>query len=118
MLAELGTYVNGIAKGDLVIVDASGFPHYDTSHPANHAPPAAPSGVVLRHGDLPGSIVARATSINDSRANIPQVISWISIWEVIRIKTVVRRNEGNLDSNIYRRTCSRWRRRVFRHAKH
>ncbi len=70
MLAELGSYVNNVAAGRLEVVQASGFPYYDTAHPANYAAPAAPTSVVLRHGDVPGSIVARyrpprANSINE-----------------------------------------------------
>lgn len=59
-LAELGTYVNSVAKGDPVIVEKSGFPSYETTHAAaDTAPPAAPTNVVLRQGDLSGSFVAR-----------------------------------------------------------
>ena len=59
MLSELGNYVNQTAQGDITVVLPSGFPYYTTAHPADNSPPAAPANVVLRHGDLPGSIVAR-----------------------------------------------------------
>lgn len=70
MLSELGGYVNDKAKGDLAIVSASGFPYYDTARQVNTAPPAAPTGLVLRHGDLTTTVVARyhpdrASSINE-----------------------------------------------------
>jgi hypothetical protein len=58
-LAELGGYVNQVAKGDAAIVDLSGFPSYDTAKTVDTAPPAAPTDVKLRHGDLTGSVVAR-----------------------------------------------------------
>ena len=58
-LGVLGNYVNGVAKGDAMIVEKSGFPSYDTSKTADTAPPAAPSDLRLRHGDLSGLIVAR-----------------------------------------------------------
>ena len=58
-LGVLGNYVNGIAKGDAMIVDKSGFPSYDTARPANTGAPAAPTDLRLRQGDLSGGIVAR-----------------------------------------------------------
>ena len=58
-LGLLGGYVNLVAKGDAVIVEKSGFPSYDTSHPAQTAPPAAPTDLRLRLGDLSGQFVAR-----------------------------------------------------------
>jgi len=59
-LADNGGYVNSVAKGDATIVEQSGFPSYDTAHVApNTAPPAAPTNVVVRPGDLSGSFVAR-----------------------------------------------------------
>src|SRR6185436_7091846 len=38
-LAVLGNYVNGVAKGDAVIVEQSGFPSYTTGHTVDTAPP-------------------------------------------------------------------------------
>ena len=58
-LADLGGYVNSVAKGDQVIIDASGFPSYDTARTVDTTPPAAPTDVTLRPGDLSGSFVAR-----------------------------------------------------------
>ena len=58
-LAGLGGYVNQVAKGDPVLVEKSGFPSYDTTHPAQTAPPAAPTDLRLRQGDLSGQVVAR-----------------------------------------------------------
>ncbi len=58
-LGVLGGYVNMVAKGDAMIVEKSGFPSYDTSHPANPAPPAAPTNLRLRQSELSGTIVAR-----------------------------------------------------------
>lgn len=59
LLSELGAYVNLIARGDATLVDNSGFPFYDTAHTPDTAPPAAPTDVRLRQGDLSGSLVAR-----------------------------------------------------------
>ncbi len=58
-LADLGGYVNSVAKGDPTILEKSGFPFYDTAHVVDYGPPAAPTNLRLRHGDLSQSIVAR-----------------------------------------------------------
>jgi hypothetical protein len=59
-LADDGGYVNSVAKGDPTLVSKSGYPSYDTAHTApSAAPPAGPTNVVLRQGDLSGSLVAR-----------------------------------------------------------
>ena len=59
-LADLGSYVNLVAKGDVTKISASGFPSFDTAHTTpDTAPPAAPGNVVLQPGDLSGSFVAR-----------------------------------------------------------
>ncbi len=59
-LADLGGYVNSVAKGDPTKISASGFPSFDTAHTTpDTAPPAAPGNVVLQPGDLSGSFVAR-----------------------------------------------------------
>ena len=59
-LADLGAYVNSVAKGDATIVAASGFPSFNTAHVApDTTPPAAPANVVLAHGDLSGSVDVR-----------------------------------------------------------
>jgi hypothetical protein len=58
-LGSMGNYVNTVAKGDAMIVDKSGFPFYDTARPANPGPPAAPTDLRLKHGDVSGTIIAR-----------------------------------------------------------
>jgi hypothetical protein len=58
-LGELGAHVNLKAKGDATLVDQSGFPSYDTARTVDTSPPAAPTDLRLRHGDVSGSIVAR-----------------------------------------------------------
>lgn len=58
-LGELGSYVNYKAMGDPVIVLASGFPNYSTTHAPMPAIPAAPANVTIRNGDLSGSFILR-----------------------------------------------------------
>ena len=58
-LSAVGGYVNQVAKGDAVIVEKSGVPSYDTAHTPDTAPPAAPTDLRLRQGDLSGQVVAR-----------------------------------------------------------
>lgn len=58
-LGVLGNYVNGIAKGDPLIVEQSGFPSYETTRTQDTSPPAAPTNLRLRQGDVSGSFVAR-----------------------------------------------------------
>jgi len=58
-LTRLGNYVNIVADGDPVIVEMSGFPSYETSRTPDTSPPAAPTNLRLRQGDLSGSFVAR-----------------------------------------------------------
>lgn len=58
-LRVLGNYVNGVAKGDPMIVEKSGFPSYETGRPADTTPPAAPANLRLKQGELSGSLVAR-----------------------------------------------------------
>lgn len=58
-LGVLGNYVNSVAKGDPVIVEKSGFPSYDTTRTPDTSPPAAPTNLRLRQGDLSGGILAR-----------------------------------------------------------
>lgn len=57
-LASLGNYVNSVAKGDLTIVEQSGFPYYSTTHVADDAQPDAPANLRLRHGKVSGVIEA------------------------------------------------------------
>ena len=42
-LADLGTYVNLVAGGNPVMVDASGITSYDTARTVDTSAPAAPS---------------------------------------------------------------------------
>ena len=72
-LGVLGNYVNGIAKGDSVLVDKSGFPSYTTARTPDLSPPAAPTDLRLRQGDLSGSIVARYKPDRPSSTNEVQV---------------------------------------------
>lgn len=72
-LGVLGNYVNGVAKGDAMIVDKSGFPSYDTARTPNTAPPAAPADLRLRQGDLSGSLVARYKPDRQSSTNEVQI---------------------------------------------
>ena len=55
----LGNYVNSVAKGDPVTVEKSGFPSYETTRTPDTSPPAAPTNLRLRQGDLSGGILAR-----------------------------------------------------------
>lgn len=69
-LNDLGNYVNTVANGDPVIIDASGFPSYNTTRTPDYSAPAAPADVRLRQGDLSGSTVlrykpSRTNSINE-----------------------------------------------------
>jgi|ERR1051325_1121997 hypothetical protein len=72
-LGVLGNYVNGIAKGDAMIVEKSGFPFYTTSRTTDTSPPAAPIDLRLRHGELSGSIVARYKADRHPSTNEVQV---------------------------------------------
>ncbi len=58
-LGPLGNYVNSVAKGAPMTVELSGFPSYETARPADPTPPAAPSDLRLRQGEVSGSLVAR-----------------------------------------------------------
>jgi hypothetical protein len=72
-LADLGGYVNEIAKGDAMDVSKSGFPSYETGGVPDTAPPAAPENVVLRHGDLSGTINVRYRPIRQRSINEVQI---------------------------------------------
>jgi hypothetical protein len=69
LLAELGHYVNGVAMGDPVIVDASGFPSYSTARTADYSAPAAPGNVRIRQGDLSGQWIMRYRPDRDKSMN-------------------------------------------------
>ena len=71
-LSALGGYVNTVAKGDATIVDKSGFPSYDTVHPADTSVPAAPANLRLRQGDLSGQVVARCHPARQKSMNEAQ----------------------------------------------
>jgi hypothetical protein len=58
-LTQLGNYVNSVAMGDPVIVGLSGFPSYTTGSTPDFSPPAAPTNLRLRHGDVSGTIIGR-----------------------------------------------------------
>ena len=58
-LRQLGTYVNTVAKGNLADTQKSGFPVYPTRRPPNYGPPPAPQDLVLRHGELSGTLKVR-----------------------------------------------------------
>ena len=73
-LGNLGNYVNIKADGDPSIVVKSGFPSYETARPIDTAPPAAPENLVVRQGDLSGTLIVRYRpdrqhSINDVQTN-------------------------------------------------
>ena len=69
-LSPLGNYVNTVADGDPMIVAQSGFPSYDTDHPANDDPPAAPLDLTLKHGTVSGTVVARYKPERDRSTNV------------------------------------------------
>lgn len=58
-LGVLGNYVNGVANGDPVVVEQSGFPSYETTRVQDNSPPAAPTNLRVRQGDVSGAMVAR-----------------------------------------------------------
>jgi hypothetical protein len=74
-LFKLGSYVNTVADGDPSIVVKSGFPSYETApRTADTTPPGAPQNLVVRQGDLSGTLVVRYLpdrqhSINDLQTN-------------------------------------------------
>src|SRR5947208_3148517 len=73
-LGDNGGYVNIVAKGDATIVSQSGHPSYETTGKTpDYGPPAAPSNVVLRHGVISGSCVARYTPTRGRSVNEAQV---------------------------------------------
>jgi hypothetical protein len=58
-----------VAKGDPAMVEASGAPSFETTRTPDPSPPAPPQDVVLRQGDLPGSLVARYKPSRDRSMN-------------------------------------------------
>jgi len=74
-LGMLGNYINGVANGDPMIVDKSGFPSYDTARVQDTTPPGAPTNLRVRHGEVSGGIVLRykpdrSPSTNEVQANM------------------------------------------------
>ena len=75
-LHDLGIYVTFIAKGDAALVEKSGFPSYTLGAGASPGPstiPAAPTGVKLRLGDLPNSVIARFKPDRLNSFNVAQI---------------------------------------------
>lgn len=68
-LADLGNYVNSVAKGDARICEQSGFPTYTTSRRPDPSPPAAPANLRLKHAGIEGSVIARYQSARRSGVN-------------------------------------------------
>lgn len=68
-LGTLGNYVNSVANGDPGIVEQSGFPSYTTGGTPDTAPPAAPTDLRLRHGELSGTVTARFKPARTPSAN-------------------------------------------------
>lgn len=58
-LGQDGDYINGVANGDLTLIQSSGYPHYEARFARKPGPPAAPTDVRLRHGEVSGTVVAR-----------------------------------------------------------
>lgn len=89
-----------MAQGDLTIVSQSGFPYYDSVHPINSNPPAAPADVTLRHGDLSGSINVRCRPERPRSANEAQICTGDpnveANWQYARIFTGGRTTIGGL----------------------
>ena len=72
-LRALGMYVNSVAKGDAMIVEKSGFPHYSTARPVDTSPPAAPQNLRLSHGVLSGVIKLRYKPAKEKSMNEIQI---------------------------------------------
>ena len=73
-LGKLGNYVNGVAQGDAMTVEKSGFPSYGTARPSVSGPPPAPTNLRLSKGSLSGSVkvryqAAQQPSTNEVQAN-------------------------------------------------
>lgn len=68
-LADLGHYVNAVAKGDAGICEKSGFPTYPTGRRPDPSPPAAPANLRLKHAGFEGGLIARYQSPRRTGAN-------------------------------------------------
>ena len=71
-LGELGGYVNLVAKGEATLVEESAFPAYGGVATPPSAIPAAPVNLVLRPGDLSGTITARCKPDRPASMNVAQ----------------------------------------------
>ncbi|MEO5719177.1 MAG: hypothetical protein ABIR29_11470 [Chthoniobacterales bacterium] len=74
VLGDLGLYVNTVANGAAAVVAQSGFPHYETGRSPDYTPPGAPANLVVRQGDVSGSLILRYRpdrhrSINEVQTN-------------------------------------------------
>lgn len=58
-LGTIGNYVNTVAKGSAVIVEKSGFPSYETTHPRDTSPPSPPADLKLVRQETSGHVLAR-----------------------------------------------------------
>ncbi len=72
-LRGLGFYVNSVARGDAMLVEKSGFPHYSTARPVDTSPPAAPQNLRLSHGVLSGVIKALYKPAKEKSVNEVQI---------------------------------------------
>ena len=71
-LHDLGVYVNSVAKGDATLVENTGFPSYSSATTPPSAIPAAPTNVVLRPGELSGTVQARCKPDRPNSMNVAQ----------------------------------------------
>jgi len=74
-LALLGNHVNTVAKGSAVIVEKSGFPSFQAGRRPLRGLPAAPAKLVLKHGTLSTTVLARykpdrSPSTNELQINL------------------------------------------------
>jgi hypothetical protein len=58
-LRKLGGYVNTIANGDEAIIEQSGFPSYDTTHPAGGPVTFVPQNLRLERTAVSGGVTAK-----------------------------------------------------------
>ena len=58
-LRKLGGYVNTIADGEQAKVDLSGFPGYDTAHPAGGPVTFIPQNLRLERSGVSGAVIAK-----------------------------------------------------------
>ncbi len=72
-LSRLANYVNDIAQGDAAIVEKSGIPFYDTTHPADPSAPPAPTNLRLKRGAVSRSVVARWKSQRPTASHEVQI---------------------------------------------